>query len=589
MRRQYRDPRPGEVPSWLSMHARDIRNMGNPTGKGEELRFRPSPCCGHDKAENPSCTINTQTGLWRCFKCSTQGNWFTLTRAFGAPLDINDRYAEAWAPVNLDHVDKFATQQRRPLAGGHHAALLKYAHDRGFTDETLNAWRVSTKGQSVLRWPIYAWVDDRWTMVNARMRACLGDSTVRDWFEVRGGPTGLLIGNHLLDPNGTKRALITEGQWDAMAAWQIGFDNVFSVPNGTGNINVASMLRYIPEDWEVWLAMDMDDAGNKAVEQFFAQLGTDRVARLHLPHKDLNDWMLAEPGLTRAQVEATAKGLTKLTTPSASASGGYVDLSLDDAGEEENDIIAFTPWRPVDDFLAGGFRAGQTTGLLAPSGVGKTTWCNQVALFNAGSQITVGVISLEGTRKAFNRKLIDPIKSTWSKQEFEQTVKPHLLISKLEGKLTTVQQCIAEFEQMVAQGAKLLFWDNLDYITQDSSSSQKAAAYGLFIDLCMRHNVHGIAVWQPNKIDRTTVVNSGNQKGYSQMLQDADNYFNLNVIEDFVRLEVEKTRERGVDHQNNKAWFVYDQKTRLYNSVTDMPLHKAKLPGNVVHLHAAQA
>ncbi len=584
MKRQYRDPRPGEVPSWLSMHAHSVRTMGNPTGKGEELRFRPSPCCNHDKPENPSCTINSQTGLWRCFHCGQLGNWFTLTRAFGAPLEVSDRYSEDYQPINLDHVTTFLEQKRRPVTGGHHEALLAFCHKRGFTDATLDKWRVSTKGPQCLRWPIYAWHEDKWTMVNARMRSCLGDSNVRDWFDVRGGPTGLMIGNHLFNLRGTKRALITEGQWDAMAASQIGFDNVFSVPNGTGNINVASMLRYIPEDWEVWLAMDMDDAGNAAVESFFAQLGTDRVARLHLPHKDLNDWMLAEPKLSKQQVEATAKGLTTMVSMSG-ADAGYVDLSLDDEEEAGTDIIGFTPWKSVDDLLAGGFRAGQTTGILAPSGVGKTTWCNQVALFNAGSGVKVGVISLEGTRKAYNRKLVDPIKSSWTKQEFEETVKPNLMISKLEGKLTTTQQCIIEFERMIEDGAKLLFLDNLDYITQDSSSSQKAASYGLFIDLCMRHNVHGICVWQPNKIDRTVIVNSGNQKGYSQMLQDADNYMNLNVVEDFVRLEIEKTRECGVDHQHNKAWFVYDQKTRLYSEITDAPMHKTAEAGNVFHLH----
>lgn len=583
IKRRYRDPRPGEVQAWMATHCRDLRPMGNATGKGDELRFRPSPCCGHDKQDNPSCTINTVTGLWRCFKCNQVGNWYTLTRAFGEPLAHGDRYVEP-TPINLGHVDKFKAQARRPLTAGHHPELLAYAKSRGFTEQTLNDWRVSTKGNQALRWPIYAWVGDAWTMVNARIRACLGEHRVRDWFEVKGGPTNLLIGNHLLNPKGTKRAMITEGQWDAMTAWQIGFENVFSIPNGVSNIHVESMLRYIPDDWEVWLAMDMDEAGQRAVEAFYAQLGTERVARVAMPYKDLNDWLQADPGLTRQKVEACAKGATAMVSMSGAGESAFVDVDIEQTDDDKADTIAFTPWRSVDDLLAGGFRAGQTTGILAPSGVGKTTWCNQVALYNAGSGVKVGVISLEGTRRAFNRKLRDPVKSTWSDAEFKRDVKPNLLISKLEGKSVTYQQCISEFEKMIQQGAKLLILDNLDYITEDASSYMKSQAYGAYIDLCMRHGVHGIVVWQPNKIDRTTVVNSGNQKGYSQMLQDSDNYMNLNVVDDFVRLEVEKTRERGVDRVQNKAWFVYNKDTRLYSEIVDVQLDKPGAKGKLVDL-----
>jgi hypothetical protein len=85
---------------------------------------------------------------------------------------------------------------------------------RGLKNETLDAWRVSSMGEHNLRWPIYAWQDDGWQIVNTRVRACLNRDQVqtRDWFGMTGGPTGLLIGNHLMEPDHpTKRAIIFEG------------------------------------------------------------------------------------------------------------------------------------------------------------------------------------------------------------------------------------------------------------------------------------------------------------------------------------------------------------------------------------------
>lgn len=579
-RRQYRDPRPGEIMTFLAMRAKSAKSMGNMTGKGNEVRVNPAPCCDNDKPSNPSLQINDTTGLWRCFRCGKTGNWFTLTREYGFPLSEQDRYKE-YVPqqVNLNHIAKLAKGSRRPVTGNQYPTLLEYCKNRFIEPETLHAWRVSSFGKDAMRWPIFAVYDNRWTMVNSRCRRIFnrenppimknGQPLPNDWFEVKGGITNLLIGNHLLknDQNTEKRCIITEGQWDAMMAWQMGFDNAFSLPNGSQHIDVNGLLRYIPEDWEIWLAMDMDEAGHAAKETFFRQLGSDKVAFLELPYKDLNDWVKADQSVNMDKVKQCLKGFTKSV---AVSNKKFVSIDMDeDEDEEENKIIAWTPWEGLNKLLAGGFREGQTTGVLAPSGVGKTTWCNQVCTFNGGKLNKVGIISLEGTRAAYTKKLKCSIRGQWEQQHWH-TVISNLEVSELEGKEVTYQQCIEEMEIMASKGCKLFVLDNLDFITGDFGNI-KAKAYGEIIAFAKRTKTHVIVVWQPNKIDRTTIVNSGNQKGYSQTFQDADNYLNLNVLEDFVRLEVEKSREEGVDRSGNKnmAWFIYDKDTRCFSEVKE--------------------
>jgi len=580
-RREYRSPREGEVAAFLSRHAKWVKAYG------KELRFRPCPKCMGDSASNPSSQINMETGLWRCFGCGAVGNFFTLTRDFGAPLPLNDRYKDDANPIRPVDFERFFGIQRRPVTCGHHPDLLEYCRFRGIEDRTLDAWRVSTKGPEALRWPIYAWTGRTWGIVNARIRVCLDrdSKNCTDWFDQKGAPTGLLIGNHLLnlqDPK--KRAVIFEGQWDAMVGWQLGLENSFSLPNGAGSIHVDSMLRYIPDDWEVWLAMDEDEAGQRAVERFFAQLGPDRVGTLKMPYKDLNEWLVQNPSLCLGDVEDACTGLTRLTGGCSIQSGNYMDMDMDREDEPENVVLVCkTPFDSLNHMLNGGLRGGETTGLLAKSGTGKTSFCNQIAVYAAMTGTGVGLISVEGTRKALKPKIKDVVRGICKPEQYKETVS-RLMISRLEGKRVKPSECVSEFESMIAKGARLLILDNLDHITGDCNSD-KLAAYGELIRIATHYMVHVIVVWQPHKVDSSQRVNSGNQKGYSQTYQDADNYLNLNPVEDFIQLHMEKTRESGVDRINNKLWMVYDKKTRCFaECVRDVKIISGDNSGNVLDL-----
>lgn len=554
-KREFRKPRSGEIEAFMSNYADQIKKREN------ELRLRPSPCCGHNKSHNMSCQINTASGLWRCFHCSKTGNWFTFTKACGRPIPISDRYVSL-EPYTIDRsiLKMFKTQNRRPVSGGHYPKLLDYCLSiRGIEPATLDAFRVTSKGENCLRWPIYTWDNDHWAVANMRVRRCLGDAnSARDWFDIKGGPTGLMIGNHLLDPNHPdKRAIIFEGQWDVMTAYQLGIRNVFSLPNGANNIHVHQMLQYIPDDWEIWLAMDHDAAGDQAIEKWFAQLGSEKVARLILPYKDLNDWHMAKPDLTKEEVLATARGFT--ASLSKGKQNDYMEISLDDAADDEVDIIVQTPWLTLTDALGGGWRSGETTGILAPSGKGKTTLVNQCAVWAAKCNVQAGIISLEGNRTQLNKKLRHTILAASHTDDRMATIK-NLKVSKLEGKRTSVADVLQETERLLKDGCKLVVIDNLDFITQ--SNDEKMRTYGIVVDLAKDFNAHIIVVWQPNKIDKDSIINSGNQKGYSQALQDSSNYLSLNAFGTDRRLELEKCREFG-EKVGSMVWLTFDVEKRV--------------------------
>lgn len=555
----------------------------------------PAPCCRRIKRGGP-LAISPASGLWNCFACGAKGNWLGFTRKAGAP--IADAYSDG-PKIDTTVYDRLRAKMRRPVTGGQHPAVLAACLARGILPATLDAWRVSTLGPENLRWPIYAWEDGTWKQATARLRRVLGrdDETKTgpaDWFEVSGGPTCLAIGNHLLgvepplwsenrppwapewlDPSratpdaaarlgspvpAVRRILAVEGQWDAMVAFQLGIPNALSLANGASHVDVAGLMRYVPEDAEVWIATDMDAAGEKAAEAFFAQLG-GQCRRLTLPHKDLNDWLKAKPDLTAEDVFETVEGRKK----KGDGKRVYLDISKPLPFEPKKEIVIETPWPRLTRRLAGGLRAGWTTGILAPSGSGKTTLASQIAVHAAQFAVKVGIVQLESQREEIIAKLKKQIEGwcRWDGDEELAVLQSCLKLSPLEGKEIRWEDTIEELNDMAAvEGCKLLIIDNWDFLACEGDGSRmKMKAYSAFQRICKENDAHGIVIWQPNKVDRGSVVNSGQQKGFAQALQDSDVYITMNKHGLCRRLDVEKARVDETAEDLSTIWLRYNPKT----------------------------
>lgn len=561
--KEFRKPRDGEILSYLS------RKAGGAKVYGEEIQFHPCPKCHKSNAKNPSGKINARTGLWRCYACGATGGFYSLTQAFGDP--IHDPYLgkEAYLP-NTALVSKFREQSRRKITNGHYPELLNFCHERGIGTDTLDAFRITTKGQYGIRFPLFDWVNDHWEMVNAKVRFINPEAKTKEMFEFAGGATKVLFGMHLIDyTDPKKRIIITEGQFDCMVGYEIGLRNIFSIPNGGTHIDCAKMLNYIPDDWQVWICSDMDLTGDQAYESFMCQLGYDRVKRMRLPHKDLNEWALIDPTITVEDIEATinSEQLMDFTM------GKFTEISFETDYEAQRELIAKTPWKPLNEILGGGIWAGQTTGLLAPSGAGKSSFCNHLCSWVADCKINTGLISLEGTRTSLMSNLQGIIKAI---SDDPKITAKHLKISNLFGTSVTVEKILSEIREMIACGIKFIVVDNLDFICR-TDHIIKSNAYKEIIEIATETGIHIVSVWQPHKVDRKQVINSGNQKGFAQFYQDADNYWVLNKVEGGCTLSIEKNRENGIVDQTIS--FDFDTKNRLF-TVSDA---KPKKSSNVIN------
>lgn len=166
-----------------------------------------------------------------------------------------------------------------------------------------------------------------------------------------------------------KSVIITTGEFDALAgheAFEGKYFTFLSVPTGDGSAtktfkkNVALLDSCVG----VYLAFDNDPSGDDTLQDV-REIRPDAKVISSPVHKDVNDWVLADPEQFKQTVWAA-----KNQTPSFITSGAKELLDLLDS--DNHDIIS-TGIRGLDSLLDGGLAQHEITAIMASPGSGKTT------------------------------------------------------------------------------------------------------------------------------------------------------------------------------------------------------------------------
>jgi len=226
------------------------------------------------------------------------------------------------------------------------------------------------------------------------VRGCKVKTKEKD-FSYEGEVPGTLFGQHLFPSTG-KRVVITEGELDAASCQEAmpGWPMV-SLPSGAASARKA-IQRAIPwlQGYEsIVLFFDNDEAGRKATTEAAGVLppGKVSIAQIVEPYKDASDALQANDAeaIRRAIWDATpyrpdgivdAKTLLEVvTTPSPPHDHEY-------------------PFKGLQEKLKG-IRYGELTCITAGSGIGKSSFCRELAthLLNNGER--VGYLALEESNR----------------------------------------------------------------------------------------------------------------------------------------------------------------------------------------------
>lgn len=208
-------------------------------------------------------------------------------------------------------------------------------------------------------------------------------------------PDSRFFGQQLF-PSAGKRVVITEGEFDAMSCHQAmpGWPMV-SIPNGAAGARraIQRQLQWLQGYEQVVIFFDNDEPGRQAAKEAAAVLppGKAFIASLPSPYKDASDALQAD------DADAIRKAIWNATEyrPDGIVDGKTILPTLLNF---KDDKIADYKIGGLDSKLHG-IRARELVTITAGSGVGKSSFCRQLATGLLASGEKVGYLALEESNR----------------------------------------------------------------------------------------------------------------------------------------------------------------------------------------------
>lgn len=181
---------------------------------------------------------------------------------------------------------KQSKKPKKPQCTTPKTALIRWAEKRNIQPQTLKSFKIAQSDNAVV-FPFIS-PDGELELVKYR-----GIESKKIWSNK--DPIPCLFGWQAVKDN-DRDIVICEGEWDALAWWQSGY-SALSVPFGGGagkkqgdwiNYEFHRLERFSA----IYLSMDMDSAGKKAINAIIDRLGRHRCKVVTLPHKDANECLL---------------------------------------------------------------------------------------------------------------------------------------------------------------------------------------------------------------------------------------------------------------------------------------------------------
>lgn len=306
--------------------------------------------------------------------------------------------------------------------------------------------------------------------------------------------------------------IITEGEFDAIAAIQSGFVRTVSLPNGstipTGMDSSAwidEILKVVPRDQQIIIATDADEPGEKAMRDLAVRLGAGRCRYMTYPVgcKDLND------AARLFGVRGVAESYNRARW--CKVTGVFRMSELPDMPEEE--ALGSGIAGLQEHYL---LRRGDFAVITGIPGHGKSTFVNDLACRMAERHgWAVGFASFEQSPKVDHRRAL----RTWfhrkpaRQQSAEEMEQADEWIDQTFGFVVPDDDEDANLEwvlercasMVIRYGVKMVVidpWNELDHSRPKDMTMTEYVGYAIrrFKRFARTFNVHLIIVAHPTKL-----------------------------------------------------------------------------------------
>ena len=488
--------------------------------KGGQIAVKVCPLCGKDKYH---FYMNPENGCWDCKVCGESGNLFQLKKRLGDVMEPTTKRKKFTprvlkADTAKPHADLLQNQQ-----------AMKWLQEmRGLSVATIKHFNIQfrTKHNKACIGLPYNYggklVNMKWRTADKQMEKEPGyDSTLYN----------------VDNADKSQPLIITEGEFDCMAAWQMGFKNVISVADGAQTFKVE-WLDDLADAHDILLAFDNDTQGEAGAGKAAGKLGRARCRRVRLPYKDFNECLLQ--GMTRDDVQEYIDSAKPYRDADLLSYVDLIERVRADIYEPEHQGI-MSGWPEFDELLAG-LRPAEVTTLTGDTGTGKTTFTSNLSYLLA--EYGVVWVSTETRnekiiRKHYSIHLQQCITKDTPKPELEPAEMyfsgKRLFFLDVHGEVS-YERIRDTLEYCARRGVKFAILDHLHFfLTAKNLESDRIEIERFMrelVKLARLTGMHIFLVCHPTKLQepingKPPIVKPNDLKGSAALKQDSHNILSL--------------------------------------------------------------
>lgn len=525
----------------------------NLKGKTEGKEFLTScinpDCSNFGRDDKYKLSINTENGKWRCFVCGLAGGTIKSFLAKAGIIAFQPPCKDGVTYVKPSEIDAMVDRLNANAGGSLDYLMSK----RGLKKPTIAQFRLGySDEENAVALPFFdstgACVGIKWAYLSAD-----ADPKCR----LKKGSKIQAFNLGCVDL--TQPLLVTEGEIDCISAWQAGFHNVVSIPNGANGM--GEWIDEIKDAPKFYLATDNDSAGHKCAKDLAEKLGLSRCYRVYPRLKDFNEYLQCEmPEEYILQDIQRAEGMFQAPVHSVS---DYQETAIEALQNPELLVGLDTPYPTVTSMIAG-VRMGEITVFSGLTGSGKSTYSSDLTNHMVlNHNLKAMIISPEmrehdillGLANNYYRKMVTDADEL---SQYCKKVEDKLFIADVFNRWSDDSNLLKRVFDMVhfavnTLGVQFVVIDHMRLFLNPSSAENERHAIDTFMAKCVHtaatNDVHIWLVVQPRALDgQTKKITMHHLKGSGNIIQDAHNIMLIHKEDSakgsLVEIECPKVRSR---------------------------------------------
>ena len=461
--------------------------------------------------------LNPEKEVFYCHKCSEAGNIWKLKKHFGDLIEPKKIYKEKFKmpKVGIDSQYISSLSQSKE-------ALRYLETERGFSKEAIRYFRLGFK-EGYIAFPYYK----NGELVNFKYR----NIQKKDFRREQDCESTIYNMDNI---DRSKDIIVTEGEADCIAAWQMGFKNAISVSIGAGAINENWMELFENCSGNILIAYDNDEKGELGAKKLAERIGLARCFRVKLPFKDFNECLMS--GVKKEEIDGLINNAISYK-PGKIKHATQIITELEEElkqGNKGKGIQLSDNWESLNNLL-GGLRPCEVTILTGETASGKTTFAINIMdnLLNQNESVIILSSEMSATKIMSKMFCMHKEKNIYNfsdddlKECIQYYSKKNLFFIDVHGEMgmSELKECL-EYAKL-KYGISFALIDHLHFLIDRTRENQVQAIELFMIDIVKithKLKLHTILIAHPGKLNNNNgVVDMNDLRGSSAIKQDSDN------------------------------------------------------------------